>query len=514
MNYMLTVFGAVVVCSGLWAADCPAPRIVQVLPLQRSARVVLFDVGDDVDSVRIYLGGDGFRDPLRDSADTVYTFSDPLPGGGFNLYDLRPAGNYVAVARAYCDGQGGNFSTAQRFRTERAGPPRGDDPGQAIILAGGAVRCNYFPATTRDATGPHRPGDSCDGDADDDVWYRLRAIYPAYSLSVRPIAGTDQDLVVQVYDQEGQVLACVDRAGPGGTEAYELENLEKNQAVDIRIFTRGTDGYADFEVCSRGIPTRPIATGQACTEGATIKLDGTEEGIFVPITDSLGNIIAGIENSLPLGEVGVDYYLHDGGTRVAGDQRARYASRNVTLRPAVQPESPLGLRIYLREAEVRTLVELGAISGVDDLAVTKVEGTACSRFFPGGGEEVSWRRAGRYGDGYFVEVEVNSLGEFFLHPAAESLATTTGWEGRPRTPGDWRLFPNPARETLHLVPPGEARDRSVFLWVVDARGRVLAKQEAGPAAQWQVPTGHLSPGVYTLLIEDARGQRRSLRFVR
>ena len=514
MNYILTVFGAVIVCSGLRAADCPAPRIVQVLPLQRSARVVLFDITDDVDSVRVLLGDEGFSDPLRDAPDTAYTFGGPLPEGGINLYGLRPGERYVAVARAYCGGQTSTYSGSLAFRTDPAGAPRGDEPDRAIVLAGGSVGCTYLPATTRDASGPDRPQDSCGGDADDDVWYRLRAIYPGYVLSVRPVAGTDQDLVLQIYDGEGRELACVDRAGPEGAEGYELQNLEKNQAVDVRVFTKGTDGYADFEICSRGIPTRPIAGAEGCTTGLVVTIDGSDPGSYVPVTDSAGNIICGIENAVPLGEVSVDLYLHAGGTRVAGDWQARYADRNVTLDPSVQPAAPLGIRIYLQEEEIRTLVDLGAISGVDDLTATQVSATDCSRFFPGGGEEVAWRQAGRYGDGYFVEVEVNSLGEYFLHPASETLVTPTALEGNPPAPNDWQIFPNPARETLHLVAPTDARFQPVLLQVVDARGRVLDRQEAGPAPRWQIHTGHLPPGIYTLLVGRRGEEGRSLRFVR
>ena len=514
MNYILTVFGVMVVCSGLQAADCPAPRIVQVLPLQRSVQVVLFDLNDEVDSVSVYLGGESFRDPLRDVADTVYTFSDPLPEGGFNLYNLRPATDYVVVARAHCGDQQSDFSSARRFRTEPAGAPRGDDPNQAIILSGGAVRCNYFPATTREATGPDRPLEGCEGDASDDVWYRLRAIYPGYRLSVRPVGGTDQDLVLQVYDHEGQLLACVDRAGPGKPETYELDNLEKNQAIDLRIFTKGAEGYADFEICSRGIPTRPIAGEPGCTVGPTVTVDGAGNDLFVPVTDSAGNIIAGIEDRYPLGEVSVSYYLHSGGTRVAGTGLARYADRNVTLRPSVPPPAPVGVRLYLTEAEVEALVDLGAVSGVDGLTVTVTEGTDCSRFYPGGGQETRWRRAGRYGNGYFVEAEVDFLGEFFLHPAAELLATTTASVGAPSPVGKWRIFPNPVEETLHLIPPPEDRDLSVLVHVLDARGKTVLRQETGPGSRRQLTTGNLPPGIYTLLLGGRGREVQSLRFPR
>ncbi len=499
MRYQLILIYLAVFPACLVGQECPAPEIIQILPYQRAAQIVLFNIGEEVDSVKIFLGGPAFRNPLTDQADTVFTFRGNLPYRGYNLYDLQPKRNYLPIARSYCDGVPSAFSNFQLFRTDTTGRPPGNSRTKKNILAGAALRCSYRPGTTRDATGPDVGEEPCAGVADDDVWYNLRAFYQGYRLTVRPIAGSDPDLVMQIYDDSGALLACIDAGGESESETFQLQNLEKNSEIDIRVFTKGEGGYCDFEICTEGIAARPIALGAGCTEVPATTVDGRGRvGEFVDVLDSTGALVASIENTQPLGTVRTSFYLHSGDIRVTNQTQARYARRNVSLRPANEPDTAVAVRLYFTEAEVNELVLLGAISGVDGLGVTKVAEAICSEFFSGAGEEVTFRRAGRYGDGFFVEVGVAGFSEFFIHPAAEAMTVTTSGEPVRAASAGWQLAPVPFTDHLRLSVPDHLRESPVSVVVMDVNGRQVQRTFHAAASHHDLQTSSWPTGIYLL----------------
>lgn len=498
----------------LEAQNCPTPAIVQVVSYQRAAEVFLQNASENVDSVQLLLGDEDFRDPDRDRPDTVITFRGDAIGRGYNIFDLRPNTRYVVVARTFCGDQPSGYGSGELFRTERAGAPANDEPRDYAILSGAAIRCVFHPGTTRDATGPDLPDEDCATGADDDVWYNLRSVFPGYTVTVRPVGGTDQDLVVQFFDDEDRLIACVNDGAAGEAEAYELSNVLPDKTIRIRVFTRGTTGYADFQICSEGRAARPVADQTGCHELPPVVLDGTgDAGSFIAFLDEEGALVAAIENTQALGEVGMSYYRYAGDTRVAPDANARYAGRNVSIRPAVQPELAVAVRLYLTEAEVAELVGVGAIDGVDDLTATKVATGLCSERFPGGGEQVPFRLAGRYGDGFFIEVAVSGFSEFFIHPAAEPLATTTSTRLVSGTTAGWRYFPVPVTDLLHIVPPSGASPGGATARILSSDGKVYAERTLPPAPRWALPVSALPRGSYTLLLTH-RGGRVTTRFVK
>ena len=502
MTPQLILIAALIFTAGMSAQDCSNARVLQVIAFQREAQLRLQDVGARVDSVQVLLGGPEFRNPIRDRPDTIYTFSgDSL--GRYLLYGLLPDREHGVAVRAWCGADSGRVSSVRTFRTEPAGAPANDRPEDYAILAGAVLQCGPRPGTTRGATGPDTADGSCGGVADDDVWFNIQARYAGYRISVRPVGGTDRDVVVELYDGTGEVLACVNSGGPGDTESYEVTNLPADAEIGIRVYTAGDTGFAVFELCHEGLAARPVAAGPGCQEVPPVQVDGSgEAGEYIDVVDERGQIVVSIENIRPLGEVAVAYFHHGGNLRVEDATDSRYASRNVALRPAVPPDTAIGVRLYLTDAEMRQLLDAGSIANIGELAVARVGGRVCSAGYPGAGEVVDFRGGSRYGRDYVLEVRLTAFGELFVYPAGEPLSTVTTAAPQQEDGKDgWRVYPNPAPEWLTVRPPAAHLARPFDLRLLDGGGRIVRQQGCPAGNPCQLPLALLPAGVYTLLIE-------------
>ncbi len=488
-------------------AQCPPPDLTQVVKFQRAATVYVSQVDTTVDSLQIFLGDQFFLD-LRDAYDTVYTFTEDLGRGAFTLYDLEPNTRYRVIAQSFCGAEASASSgRGDLFTTDSIGPPVNNTPGRFRILAGAATRCVYFPATTRDATGPDVEGGACSGVDDDDVWFNLKQFYNSYRVNFRPIAGTDQDIVVEVYDGSLQFVACVDAGADGEAESYDALDLKEDEEVFFRVFTKGSDGYADFEYCNFRLPDLEVATGTGCIDAPPVTFDGSgSAGDFVDILDANGAVVVSLENTQPLGEVNVSFYGHDGALRTTDSTQARYASRNISIVPTTQPAGPVGVRLYLSKDEVNQLISAGAITTVGELDVTKVPAAVCSASYPGDGEPVTFRGAGPYGAGYYVDIEVTSFSEFFVHPAAESLSGTTGTSLVDARSAGWQLAPVPVTDRLWLTVPAPLRESSVAVEVLDVSGRRVQQVQLPAGSRHTLNTLDWPRGVYVLRLRAGNSE--------
>ncbi len=489
-------------------AQCPAPDLTQVSEYQRAATVFVSQIDTTADSLQIFLGDQFFLD-IQDDYDTVYTFTEDLQRRALTLYDLEPATRYRVIARSFCGGEASASSgRGELFTTDSIGPPVNNTPGRFRILAGAAQQCVYFPATTRDATGPDVEGGACSGVDDDDVWFNLKQFYNSYRVNFRPIAGTDQDIVVEVYDGSLQFVACVDAGADGAAESYDVLDLEEAEEVFFRVFTKGNEGYADFEYCNFRIPDLEVATGTGCIDAPPVTFDGSgSAGDFVDILDANGAVVVSLENTQPLGEVNVSFYGHDGALRTTDSTQARYASRNISIVPTTQPAGPVVVRLYLSKDEVNQLIAAGAITTVGELDVTKVPAAVCSVDYPGGGEPVTLRgQAGPYGEGYYVDIEVTSFSEFFVHPAAESLSGTTGTSLVDARSAGWQLAPVPVTDRLWLTVPDPLRASPITVEVLDVSGRRLQQVQLPAGARHALNTVDWPRGIYVLRLRARGGE--------
>lgn len=487
----LTLLFQTLVCTSV-RAQCDNPDIVQVIEFQRAAQVLL-TVPEEADSVQIYIGDISFTNP-QSTPDSIATFT----GFPYNVYGLEPGVRYNFFARAFCGGVASGFSGRQGFRTDADGPAPNDVPADDRILASATFRCGFDPGTTRAATGPDGEP-ACGGIADDDVWYSLRTTHPAYRIQVRPVGGTDQDVAVEVIDLAGNNIACSDAAGAGFTETIELFNVPDRTDYRIRVYTPGATGYAIFETCAVRLDV-PISDSLGCVvaDVQVLNGDGTP-GELVDFLAPDGGLVLSLENTNDLGEVNVSYLGVDGPLREADGSQNRYVNRNVSITVEQQPTTPVQVRLYLSMDDVNEFIAAGALSGIDQIAVTKTLNSVCSPNYPGSGDNIQVAGYGPFGDGFFVDLSVSSFSEFFFHASDAPLEMTDNVTELQAGAG-WRVFPNPTKNHLFVTGPEDRTAQRVRL--LDVTGKTVLAVD-GPGRR--IELGALPSGVYQLVVETEAG---------
>ena len=133
-------------------------------------------------------------------------------------------------------------------------------------------------------------------------------------------------------------------------------------------------GYAD-NAGKSSIPTSIDVTDgtvNTCNTGTTVTIDATNNNIWVPITGPDGNIMAEVHAAgQNLGLISSSFYKNSGSVR--SKNGSYYLDRNITITPAVQPSSPVKIRLYFSKAEYDALDAhgLSGISSISDLKILK-----------------------------------------------------------------------------------------------------------------------------------------------
>jgi len=183
-------------------------------------------------------------------------------------------------------------------------------------------------------------------------------------------------------------------------------------------------GYNDVSGTSTISSLVPIATGKPniCENANTITIDASNTNLWVPITDTLGNIVAEIKaNGNLLGNVTTTLFSNAGAVREQSANKTLYLDRNITITPQVQPSSAVGVRLYLTNAEFNALKvatnSVGQPSGVaaiSDLAIFK-NTDACSSALSSSATAMTTTNQAAFGSGgYAVQTNVNSFSTFYM----------------------------------------------------------------------------------------------------
>lgn len=372
----------------------------------------------DYDSLIVYFGGAGYTEDNRNTGyDSIRRYGSDED---IILFELPRDRTYNLFARFLCNGQLSRWSDPLTFTTPTAGPPGYDDP----YIFGSSYRGPSYSAgkgyvTTLGAT-PTLPDSipACGGAADDDIYlYALARTFPAQRITLTPFGGTDQDLIVELRDDDRSLINCFDRGGDGEPEEFMI--ISDRWALDdyeIRVYTKGKGGYADFYQESDRVLDDYVSNGTGCVTGAAREMDGEGQGrstLFRHIVDSTGAVMATVMNTEDVGEVNVSYYKHTGPLRTAGG--VPYANRNITI-DVERPRGSLELRLYLTEEEVQELIDAGAIDSVQQLTVTAQRSDGCSSEFTQANSGAAVRQADNVFGGYFVDVITSAFpAEFFFH---------------------------------------------------------------------------------------------------
>ena len=222
--------------------------------------------------------------------------------------------------------------------------------------------------------------------------------------------------------------------GPGGKDIYITTDNSDSYAYTpnnallttckgcVQKFT--FLGYNDISGTSTISSLVPIATGKPniCENANTITIDASNTNLWVPITDTLGNIVAEIKaNGNLLGNVTTTLFSHAGAVREQSANKTLYLDRNITITPQVQPSSAVGVRLYLTNAEFNALKvatnsvgQPSGVSTISDLAIFK-NTDACSSALSSSATAMTTTNQAAFGSGgYAVQTNVNSFSTFYM----------------------------------------------------------------------------------------------------
>jgi trimeric autotransporter adhesin len=223
--------------------------------------------------------------------------------------------------------------------------------------------------------------------------------------------------------------------GPGGKDIYVI--MDKSAATSgpsannpslvacagcLQKYT--FLGYAT----SAGTSTIPssvtIAAGKpnVCEDANTITINSNNASLWVPITDTSGNIVAEINaNGNILGTVTTTLYTNNGPVREQSATRTLYLNRNITITPQTQPSTAVSVRLYLTTAEFNSLKtafnSMSQSSGVNipaDLCIFK-NGDACGSAIVAKPSRIVTTNQAAFGSsGYVIQASINSFSSFYV----------------------------------------------------------------------------------------------------
>ncbi|HEX7847748.1 MAG TPA: PQQ-dependent sugar dehydrogenase [Chitinophagaceae bacterium] len=182
-------------------------------------------------------------------------------------------------------------------------------------------------------------------------------------------------------------------------------------------------GYSDVSGKS-SIPTSidvTAGTANSCAQGTTVTIDDINNNLWVPITGPDGNIMAEIKaNGQNLGTITSSFYTNGGSLRQKSG--VRYLDRNLTITPAVQPSSPVAIRLYFSKAEFDVL-DADPLSGISDISGLKIlkNNDACGASFNGAATLVVPQYAEAHGtNGYVLQANISGFSSFYF--ASQNIA--------------------------------------------------------------------------------------------
>lgn len=183
-------------------------------------------------------------------------------------------------------------------------------------------------------------------------------------------------------------------------------------------------GYNDNAGASTISTSIPIAPGlnNSITTLTPATIDTYEKNnLWVPLTDSLGNIVAEIDaNGYNLGTVTGTLYKNSGSVRTTSGGTP-YLDRSITINVQNQPSGNVNVRLYLTAAELAALVAApsSGVTGINSLSVHKnadADGAALTA-----APQVFTPTRASFGANYVVTASINSFSTFYFAGAAVLL---------------------------------------------------------------------------------------------
>lgn len=182
-------------------------------------------------------------------------------------------------------------------------------------------------------------------------------------------------------------------------------------------------GYTNTGTERSNIPSDiKIAAGtdNNCEVAGVVNINDDNNNLWVPLTDNEGNIIAEIKaNGNNLGNVTTSFFVKSGTLR-EDSKRRLLVNRNISITPAVQPSTPVSIRLYLTAAELSSIIgatnSTGASAGVSSINNIRImkNNDGCGASLTGTTTVITPTYAEAHDDGYVLHASVSSFSSFYF----------------------------------------------------------------------------------------------------
>lgn len=358
-------------------------------------------------------------------------------------------------------------------------PPTNDDCAAAVSLTVNPdMNCgSKVSGYTIGATNSNIPVDPCDGEADDDVWFKFTASSDSQviSLSNRASIGpvTSYSLLFQLFSGDCGNLVNVDCSE--GEDVKVISGLTIGQTYYIRVYTSGGAGTAQsFDICVGTVPPPPA--NDACS-GALV-------ASTFPYTYTQADAAGATNND---GFITACSNGMNDGTWFTFTGDGTEHEIKVTM--------PSGSDFD---------AELGVYSGTcDNLACVNSVDTGLS-----GGEETMTIPTVA-GTVYFVNVghysndEDNMEGTFTITINKQNLGTSEIAKAK----NEIKVYPNPFADVLNISKVEQVKS----IVILDVSGR-LVKTIENPSSELHL--GDLKQGMYLIMLNMKDGTKQTMKAIK
>ncbi|WP_367391048.1 lamin tail domain-containing protein [Lewinella sp. LCG006] len=209
-------------------------------------------------------------------------------------------------------------------------------------------------------------------------------------------------------------IACIDEYFGSGFEEYTFfANSGTTYYFYIAYYGNTSSNIGSFDI---SIACADVSISETTIDNcySVDNITSTGSGAWLNIVDGSGDLAASVLDSENMGLLQTSIYINAGDVRQDGNNLP-YLDRNISIEPTTQPSGTVKVRMYLTTAEFDALAAADSdVSSISDLNITKFDG-GCSDEFNGAGTVVQQSASGTLNTGYFVEVDVTSFSNFFLH---------------------------------------------------------------------------------------------------
>ncbi len=222
------------------------------------------------------------------------------------------------------------------------------------------------------------------------------------------------------FTSSGQYLYGVSRDGGLHNKGVVFEFDPVAATYTVKHHFNGLDGASPENNNLVRVPA-PVSMGilGACTAPLSVLIDNSNNAVWVPLVDFNGDVVAEINaNGNNLGLVNYQVYVHNGSVREDATGRL-YLNRNLTITPAVQPATPVDIRLYITRNEYETLRDATNLQGqpsgintIDDLDFFK-NGNACSGVIQNTATLIPATTT-EYDNGYIITATISSFSSFYF----------------------------------------------------------------------------------------------------